>query len=133
MSQPFDLDAAVTEAAGEPFAFTWGGQSFKLPSVLELDIEIQLQLIDLIERLDNTNPDPKSLLSVFDLIVGKDVLAQMRAVRPVGGAALMVLVDKWLSGQGGALGKLPASPASSASTAPPSKQTSRSGRARKTS
>lgn len=133
MPKPFDLDAAVVAQAGEPFTFTWGGQTFSATPMLERDIGDQLRLIDTIDKLDDIAKDPKGLLEVLRLAVGDDLLAAMRNARPVGGAALMALITAWTAHEGGALGKSPASPASSASTAPRSKPTSRSGRGRKTS
>ncbi len=132
MSQPFDLDAAVAETVGEPFCFTWGGQAFSLPAVLDMDIVRQLELVNAIETLNGASPDPACLLGVIKLVMGDDLLAQMNKVRPVGAAALMQLLQKWMASQGD-LGKSSVSPASSASTVRPLKPTSRSGRVRKTS
>lgn len=135
MSEPFDLDAAVTDTAGEPFRFTWGGESFALDPLLAMDIERQLELIDLIEHLDDNDDrlDPAKLLEIVKHVVGADLLDRMRELRPVGGAALMALLRQWMAHQGVALGKSPASADSSANTAPKSKPTSRSGQARRTS
>jgi hypothetical protein len=134
MSQPFDLDAAVGEQVGEPFAFTWGGKGgFSVAPLQARDIEVQIQLIDAIERIESISNEPREILGVFALVVGDDLLAQMREVRPVGGAALITLIRAWIAHEGGALGKSEPSSTSSASTAPKSKPTSRSTRGRRTS
>lgn len=133
MTEPFDLDAAVSEAVGEPFRFTWGGQQFELPPILDMDLERQLQIVDAIEALDMKTADSVAVLSTVKLIVGDDLLDRMRAARPLGGPALMTLVRRWIDHQGGALGKSADPVPSLNGTAPRSKPTSRSTRARRTS
>lgn len=113
----FDLDAAVAETAGEPFVFTWGGQEFTLPPLLSMDIQVQLGLVAEIEKLDESNVEPAALLKIVKMVLGEDTLDRMGAVRPVGAAALMALIQQWMAHQGAALGKSSASPDSSASTA----------------
>lgn len=133
MSIPFDLDAAVGVSTREPFHFTWGGKPFDLPSVLDLPIEQQLQLINAIEALDDKNPDPGDLLNVLKLAVGEQRIADLSAVKPLSAVGVMKLLNAWIEFQGDDLGKSLAASDSSASTAKTSKATSHSGRARKTS
>lgn len=132
MSMPFDLDAAVGASVREPFHFTWGGQPFDLPSVLDLPIEQQLELIGAIETVDAKNPDPADLLKVLKIAVGEQHIAALSAVKPLSAVGVMKLLNAWIEFQGEDLGKSPAASASSASTAKPLKATLRSGRARKT-
>lgn len=129
--QPFDLDAAVNDKAGQPYQFTWGGQPFEIPPVLSMDIETQLDLMERIERLDQA--DAKQLFEVIKLVIGESTLEQMRAARPISAVALMTVIQEWMAHQGPDLGKSSASSPSSANGARPSKPTSRSGRAHRTS
>jgi hypothetical protein len=41
---PFDLDAAIAEAEGDPFAFTWRGTRYEIPPVASWEIKAQRQL-----------------------------------------------------------------------------------------
>lgn len=130
----FDLDAAVGATVREPFRFTWGGQPFELPCVLDLPIGQQLDLVAALELIDaKKEPDPAQLLNILKMGVGEDLLEQLSARKPLSAVGVMSLLNAWIEFQGDDLGKSPAAPASSASTARPSKATSRSGRARKTS
>lgn len=131
MSQPFDLDAAVGGQVGQPFTFTWGGKRFELPPAMSLPVDRLLRMISLIDGIDNVKPEEIS--EILGLLIDDETLASLSAARPMSVDALMRLVGAWVSDQGDALGKSSASPRRSASTARPSKQTSRSGRARKTS
>lgn len=133
MSMPFDLDAAVGASVREPFHFTWGGQPFDLPLVLDLPIDRQLELIGAIEGIDDKNSDASKLLAILKLAVGDECLAELSAVKPLSAVGVMKLLTAWIEFQGDDLGKSPAASASSASTVRPLKATSRSGRARKTS
>lgn len=129
----FDLDAAVADSAGEPFRFTWGGQSFTLPHVMDLAFDVQTALIAAIETIDAKKPDPTVVADVFKLAIGEQLLAELSRAKPLSTPALVRLVMAWIEFHGDDLGKSPASVGSSASTAKPSKATSRSARARKTS
>jgi len=129
----FDLDAAVAITAGEPFRFTWGGKPFELPRVLDLSIDRQLALVGAVDTIDATKAVPADLLNVFNLVLGEDLLKELSATKPLSAVGLIALLNAWMEFHGQDLGKSPASPASSARTARPSKQTSRSGQARKTS
>lgn len=42
VTKPFDLDAVEAEAAGEPFEFTFGGRTYALPHVKDVDRKILL-------------------------------------------------------------------------------------------
>ena len=131
MSEPFDLDAAVGELSPEPFRFTWGGQAFELPAILGMPVDKQLTIINTIEGLDRA--EPGKVVEVLHLIVGDEMLASLSAAKPLSAASLMKLIGAWMAHQGEAPGKSEPSSDSSASTARPSKQTLRSGRARRTS
>ena len=128
----FDLDAAVAGNAPEPFRFTWGAQEFALPRILQMPIDRQLAILTAIDGLNAKNVDTLQLVSVLNLLVGEDLLAELNAAKPMPATALMALLMAWIEFQGDDLGKSSASPASSARTAAPSKPTSRSGRGRKT-
>ena len=130
MSEPFDLDSVVNESS-EPFTFTWGGETFELPALMDRDIEEQLQLIGMVEGMDER--EPAQILEVMRLIVGSGILARMRELRPVTARAVMTLISAWMEHQGEALGKSAASTPSSVATAARSKRTSRSARGRRTS
>lgn len=137
MSQPFDLDAVVVESDdAEPFRFTWGGRRFEMPAFLALPADRQIAVID---QITAETVDAPKLLSVLQQIVGDDLIAELSATKggpsnkPLTTMRLMPLVMAWVNDQGAGLGKSPDSSGSSASTAPRSKQTSRSGRGRKTS
>jgi len=130
VTETFDLDAAIADESSEPFRFTWGGRTFELPSLLDRDIREQLRLIATVEQLDDK--EPGRVLEAMELIVGADVLDQMRELRPVTARAVMALITAWMDHEGDALGKSAASTRSSGATATRSKRTSRSARARRT-
>lgn len=129
MSEPFDLDSVVNESS-EPFSFTWGGETFELPALMDRDIEEQLKLIGMVEGLDER--EPAQILEVMRLIVGAGILDRMRELRPVTARAVTTLISAWMEHQGEALGKSAASTPSSVATAARSRRTSRSARARRT-
>ena len=133
MSTRFDLDAVISDEP-EPFRFTWGGQSFELPALLAMPIEQQLRAIDAIDSLNGeAGKDAGAIAAVMTTILGQDLLGRLNAAKPLPAVAVMRLLSAWMEHQGVAPGKSQDSSESSASTATPSKATSRSGRARKTS
>lgn len=132
-AEPFDLDAVVTERSGGPFSFRWGGQTFELAPILDRDIEDQLRLTKLIDGFGRDSLEPEQLLALLEIIAGKDVLARMREARPLSGPAIVTLIQEWMGRQEESLGKFAESTPSSNGTAQPSRRTSRSGRARRTS
>lgn len=136
----FDLDAVIADAiAGDPedppFRFKWGGETFELPSVASRDIRDQITFLGMLERLQKREADldPAEILELIEFVLGADVLAKMRARRPVSPRAAMKLIEAWMHNNSGELGKSSASMASSAGTAARSKRTSRSARGRRTS
>jgi len=128
----FDLNAAVGDAASEPFRFTWGNSTFDLPHLQDRPVDEQLAIIAAIDALDIGNTSAAELLAILRLVLGDDTMTRLNAAKPVPATALMALLKAWMAYHRGELGKSEASPASSASTAAPSKPTSRSGRGRKT-
>lgn len=93
MSEPFDLDSVVNESS-EPFSFTWGGETFELPALMDRDIEEQLKLIGMVEGLDER--EPAQILEVMRLIVGAGILDRMRELRPVTARAVTTLISAWM-------------------------------------
>jgi len=140
MSQPFDLNAVVTEAPEEPFVFTWGTEKFELPPLLAMPIDRQANIIDALAEIEEADdPRPTQILHILRLMIGDELLAQLGATKggpdgrtTLSALQLMPLLREWMNRQG-TQGKSAPSSRSSASTARQSKPISRSGRARRTS
>lgn len=131
----FDLDAVVVESDdAEPFRFTWGGKDFELLPFISLPANRQIAVID---QVYGDKVDAAKLLTVLREILGDDLIAELSATKggpsnkPMSTMRLMSLIMAWVNAQDP--GKSQASSDSSGSTAQPSKPTSRSARARKTS
>ena len=108
----FDLDALDVERTGKPFAFTWDGAGYELPSkadILTLSIWREGRMMDGFERL-----------------LGPDQLVRLKASPKVFTTEhLVALVDAYYKHIGTTPGKAPAPSKRSKSTATPSSRTSR--------
>lgn len=114
MAKPFNLDAVATEAAGEPFQFTFGGNTYTLPVEPDLVTARLLQkgqVADALGRL--LGPEQ------WDSLVESDEVFTLSHLEALFGAYGEHLgID---------MGESPASSSSSKGTARPSKRTSRTG------
>lgn len=103
----FDLDAAL----GEPFEFTFGGQTFTLPSDVDLATVEKLQAGETVAALQ--------------ALMGDEQYARIEALPQVFGArAFAAVMDAYFQHLGIRQGESSASTDSSKSTGGPSKQTS---------
>ncbi len=83
----FDLDAAIADATGEAFPFTWGGQAYELPSFSSIPAD------ELIGALDGT---PAEQLAVIRRHLG-DIGDRVFAL-PLG--AVNALFEAWMRHSG---------------------------------
>jgi hypothetical protein len=120
-TEPFDLDALIAERTAEakpPFTFTFDGDTYEMPGVIDARIALDLSAL-------SKNPD--KLEGIFRRALGDeqwDRLVQSPVMMP--GEVLGSLLDRWANYAAGInLGKSLRSASSSKSTAGPSKRTSR--------
>lgn len=97
-SKPFDLDAVEAEALGEPFEFTFGGCTYSLPHVQDLDRKI---------LVGADQGDVAAMNSLFEVGLGNDY-EQFNA-QPMKLRSLEALFKAWLAHCGLEPGELGAS------------------------
>jgi len=97
-SKPFDLDAVEAEAAGEPFEFTFGGHTYTLPHVQDVDRKVVLTA---------DQGDIAAMISLFQLGLGDDY--ERFNAQPMKLRTLEALFKAWLKHCGLEPGELLAS------------------------
>jgi hypothetical protein len=97
-STPFDLDAVEAEAAGEPFEFTFGGHTYTLPHVQDVDRKVVLTA---------DQGDVAAMISLFQLGLGDDY--ERFNAQPMKLRTLEALFKAWLKHCGLEPGELLAS------------------------
>lgn len=111
MAKPFNLDAVVAEATGEPFRFVFGGDTYEMspqPDIITARLLQTGQLVAGFERLLGAEQWER-------LVAASEVLDMPR---------LVALFEAYADHLGIDLGESEASSSSSKSTARPSKRTS---------
>jgi len=120
-TEPFDLDALIAERTAEanpPFTFTFDGDTYEMPGVI--DARIAMDLTTLAKSPDKLEGIFRRALgdNQWDRLIGSPVMMP--------GEVLGALLDRWANYAGGvSLGKSLRSASSSKSTAERSKPTSR--------
>lgn len=97
-SKPFDLDAVEAEVAGEPFSFDFGGHTYALPHVQDVDRKV---------LLGADQGDVAAMNSLFEIGLGDDY-EQFNA-QPMKLRTLEALFKAWLAHCGLEPGELVAS------------------------
>lgn len=118
----FNLDALAVEESGEPFRFTWGGETFEIPLLQSMPLRKQMALLASGSPVEQIN-----------LLIGEEMLERLSSLpgadgQPMTLVRIAAVLEAYMAHQGTAPGKSRASSPSFASTARRSKRTSSRGR-----
>lgn len=116
MPEEFDLDALELEDENaDPFRFTFRGEKYEMPLMMQMDFSDQLALED------------ATLSDSLEIILGTEQFKRLLS-EPVSTARMKALIERWQEFQGLEPGKSESSRRSSARMGGRSKRTSRSKR-----